>query len=391
MSYNVKNLGDVEVYDLNNNGQLTGVNYQTNSAFLYSGGQPGPLPVHATTGWSASPHSHGALWVPELKQSQGNAVNESGDVAGTATIIDNIPANANLPGQTPSQIWGFTPKLRAFLIYQGKFVDLHTKLTEIGYFWSTAMDVTNRHLEGSLSVVGVGDQGPWLIQLTEYRATHLTPAGFSLQASSLCQAPYNLPTLNPSPDSSASFSNPNYYISIRINNFAQMAISSNIGWYLLDGKAQPPLFIPEFVAFTGLYAPVVESFNDSRDILLFSFSRESTLKLSLTDGGGIWTQSAIRSFGSQALNLEAPVSTNDYKRLMNNHGDVLLDNENAPNGDVSVFLNNGGSPVDLTQYLGSNNPNSGPVYGQGINDQGLICCSTGETSLLLTPQTGAGW
>ena len=370
MLYNVTNLGAVSIYDLNNHAQLTGSD-PSNSAFIYSGGQSSPLPVHATTGWSANLQSTGNLRVPELTQSQGNAINDSGDVAGTAMIADNQQAGLigfNLEG-------GFFPGMRAFLIHKGKFVDLHTKLTELGYFWSTGMDVTNRSPEGSLSVVGIGDQGPWLIHLTEHAATQLERASVSLQASSLCHAPWNLPK----PTQAYAGTPIHFYLSIRINNSAQMAVCSDTAWYLCDATVTPPVSAPN-IGFTG----VVEAFNDRREILLSSgVSSNVILQLSPTGGGTNWTQSAYnsRNLGGQW------VGNNLYKRLMNNNGDALLSTASLhlsteAESYVSVFLNNSGSTVDLTQYL---NPD-GLSYGQGINDQGLICCRTGAGSVLLTPQ-----
>jgi hypothetical protein len=372
--YKVTNLGTEKIYDLNNSAQGTGIQFATNQAILYSGGQVTTLPVMATRGWAPNPE---IPTVPAVLQSQGNAINANGDIAGTATVA-TPPSQVNIsPGN---------PGFRAFLIYKGKFVDLHTPLTEIsghGYSWSTAMDVTDRRLDGGLSVVGVGDQGPWLINLVE------GPVSFSLQASCLCQRPWGLPV--PVPSLEGSPGQALSYVSIRINNFGRMALNSNTAvWFCDATSAVSPGFVTAITQASEGDAPWVQSFNDNQELLLWTYIQNG-LKCSPTGNpGSLWMQANY-----QASNIGGSESTYENKRLMNNNGDVLLGGDILETGNnVSVFLNASGTPVDLIEYFGVNYlpvfQSNMKVWPQAINDSGQMVfwvqsTSAGNISVLLTP------
>jgi hypothetical protein len=333
-------------------GQMTGS--QNSAAILAtSGGQVTPLPFPA-------PGDVPALWGPGyngpiVASTQGNAINLNGDIAATATL-----ASGAAPGNEA---------LRAYLVYNAgqfggfggpKFVDLHTPLTTIGYMWSNAMDVTDRNSQGGFSVVGVGDQGPWLITLTA--------EALSGPPSCLCAAPWNLPALN-------SAINPLYPASIRINKLGNMALTWNNDLWFADMTMQQsvfPRFLQEVLPENVEYA-LVQSFNDNRVFLL--------------ENGGMWSpppSANANNWMNSMYQFQAVGVTlaTTHKRLMNNNGDVL----SGPAFDtpLAVRINSSGIKTPLTQYFTSFNSNPTPV---AINDGGQIVCfvPAATTSVLLTP------
>jgi len=375
MPYIVTPIPNASINDINNainntgqpDGLMTGS--QNNAAILAtSAGQVTPLPFPAPNTLPASwgPGYNG----PTMKSTQGNAINLNGDIAASATLV--------LPGEPGNGA------LRAYLIYavaefgafgQRKFVDLHSLLTNNGYTWSNAMDVTDRDSQGVFSIVGVGDQGPWLITFT---AGALTPT-----VSCLCQAPWNVPALN-------SGVNPLYPPSIRINNSGNMALTWNNDFFFGDLNLRKTFFpqqflkeiLPENVDF-GL----VQSFNNNRVLLLQGIGMFSPTSPSSNN----WMNSGYK-FKVVGITL----GTTQYKRFMNNNPDVLV----GPGFDTPLhFLQSDGTKVSLTTYFTT--PSTTPVYPTNatpvaINDNRQIVClvqaSTTATgvpvynSVLLTPQ-----
>jgi len=244
----------------------------------------------------------------------------------------------------------------------------------VGYTWSNAMDITDRNPQGGFSVVGSGDQGPWVMTFT------LTAGVLSGTPTCLCQAPW-YPIL---PAQNLALS-PLYPASVRINNAGNMALTWNNNLWFADMPSQKT-FLPTFVkrVLPNVEYALVQSFNEDRDIMLTAGAMWSPSGSS----GNSWMTS---NYSLKGVGITLP--TTQYKRFMNNNPDVLV----GPGFDTPLHvLQSNGTKVDLTTYFKT--PSTTPVYPTNatpvaINDNGQIVCLVQTSnssvpvynSVLLTP------